>query len=90
MFLSLVDTSSLLASEASWTLDVMTTCLNPRQLPFGGGQPRFQLDSGGPLQTITCLTPPTKTPAGPRRRVVATDFAPDAQSPVAREPRREC
>ena len=61
VFLSLVDTEFSPRVESEWTLDVMTTCLNPQQLPFGGGQPRFQLDGGGPLQKIACLTAPTKT-----------------------------
>jgi len=61
LFLSLVDTEFTPAAAADWTVDVMTTCLNPRQLPFGGGQPEFRLSSGGPLQKITCLTPPTET-----------------------------
>ena len=47
VFLSLVDTEFSPSVEAEWTLDVMTTCLNPQQLPFGGGQPGFQLDGGG-------------------------------------------
>ena len=59
--LSLVDTDFAPSAESDWTVDVMTTCLNPRQLPFGGGQPKFQLGSGGPLQPIACLTPPTRT-----------------------------
>jgi type VI secretion system protein ImpG len=61
MFLSLVDTEFSPRAESEWTLDVMTTCLNPRRLPFGGGQPGFQIVGGGPLQRVTCLTPPTKT-----------------------------
>lgn len=68
MFLSLVDLDFLPAAPARWTLDVETTCLNrdlPRRLPFGGGQPRLQLSSGGPVGGIRCLTPftPTLRPA---------------------------
>ena len=58
--LSLVDADAAPLAVSEWNLDVMTTCLNPHQLPFGGGQPRFQLDGGGPIQTMRCLTPPTK------------------------------
>ena len=61
VFVSLIDPHFSPSVERDWTLDVMTTCLNPRQLPFGGGQPRFRLESGGPLQAITCLVPPTRT-----------------------------
>ena len=61
VFISLVDPSFSPSVENDWTLDVMTTCLNPRQLPFGGGQPRFQLQIGGPVQSISCLVPPTRT-----------------------------
>jgi type VI secretion system protein ImpG len=66
--LSIVDADFLPNVEAEWSLDVMTTCLNPLQLPFGGGQPKFQLVLGGPLEPIACLTAPTKTcrPAHPR------------------------
>ena len=69
----------------------MTTCLNPHQLPFGGGQPRFQLDGGGPIQTIALSDAADQdlTRAGARvGRVVAADLASDAQSPVAGESRR--
>jgi type VI secretion system protein ImpG len=61
MFLSLVDADFSPTDDAQWTVDIMTTCLNPQQLPFGGGRPRFQLETGGPLDAITCLVPPTKT-----------------------------
>ncbi len=60
VFISLVDIHSSPSVERDWMLDVMTTCLNPRQLPFGGGQPRFRLESGGPLLPIACLVPPTR------------------------------
>jgi type VI secretion system protein ImpG len=69
VFLSLVDQDFSPSIDTDSTLDVMTTCLNPRQLSFGGGQPRFQLESGGPLDAIACLTPPTKT-SRPRQSAV--------------------
>ncbi len=65
--MSLVDPHFSPSVASDWTLDVMTTCLNPRQLPFGGGQPKFQLESGGPLEAIACLTPPTKACRPPRQ-----------------------
>jgi type VI secretion system protein ImpG len=61
VFVSLVDSHFAPHLAVDWTVDVVATCLNPRQLPFGGGQPRFQLESGGPLQPTACLVPPTKT-----------------------------
>lgn len=61
VFLSLVDPHFSPGLAGDWTVDVMTTCLNPRHLAFGGGQPRFQLESGGPLQPVSCLVAPTKT-----------------------------
>jgi type VI secretion system protein ImpG len=61
VLVSLVDSHFSPSVPSDWTMDVMTTCLNPRQLPFGGGQPKFTLESGGPLQPTACLTPPTKT-----------------------------
>ena len=66
--LSIVDTDFSPDVEAGWALDVKTTCLNPQQLPFGGGQPKFRLASGGPIEPIACLTAPTKTcrPTHPR------------------------
>ena len=92
VFLSLVDTDFSPRVESDWTLDVMTTCLNPQQLPFGGGQPKFQLDGGGPTAE-DCLPDGADQdlPTGAHvRRVVAADLASDSQPPVAGEPRRQC
>jgi type VI secretion system protein ImpG len=65
VFVSLVDLALRPSAAADWVVDVETTCLNrdlPRNLPFGGGQPRLQLSEGGALVSrITCLTPPTRT-----------------------------
>jgi type VI secretion system protein ImpG len=65
VFLSLVDLDGRPTAAGDWTLDIQTTCLNrdmPRQLPFGGSQPRLQLPSGGALVArIDCLTAPTRT-----------------------------
>ncbi len=64
MFISLVDLDLARAGSTDWILDVETTCLNrdlPRRLPFGGGQPRLHLSEGGPIESVTCLTPPTPT-----------------------------
>lgn len=62
MFMSLVDLGLNPAMPADWTVSVETLCFNrdlPAQLPFGGGHPQFFLSDGGPIQAITCLTPPT-------------------------------
>jgi type VI secretion system protein ImpG len=64
VFLSLVDLQQEPVAATNWTLDVETTCLNrdlPHRLPFGGGKPRLQLNQGGDVARITCLTPPTRT-----------------------------
>ena len=66
MFVSIVDSQFSPAAQNDWTLDVVTTCLNPRRLPFGGGQPGFRLDTGGPLLPVECLTAPTKACRPPR------------------------
>lgn len=63
MYISLVDLdlNPNLVAESALHADV--TCLNrdlPESLPFGGGEPRMQLDQGGPV-VVTCLTKPTAT-----------------------------
>ena len=70
MFLTLVDLDFEPDVPADWAVVVETTCLNrdlPSRLPFGGGQPRLQLTSGGPIERVTCITPPTKTRRPPLR-----------------------
>jgi len=53
-----------------WTLDIDTLCTNrnlPSRMPFGGGQPRFQLEVAGSLAPIRCLkklTPPYRPSFG--------------------------
>ena len=64
VLLSLVDLEGGIPPFEDWTIDVETTCLNrdlPGRLPFGGGQPKLRLASGGVLAAVTCLTPPTRT-----------------------------
>src|SRR5262249_28245484 len=65
VYLSLVDLQLRPAAPAAWTLTAETTCLNrdlPRQLPFGGDQPRLHLIGGGGIVgAVRCLTPPTPT-----------------------------
>jgi type VI secretion system protein ImpG len=61
--LSLVDLDLDPSLPADWTLSVETTCLNrdlPGRLPFGGGEPRLQAETGA-LTAVTCVTAPTKT-----------------------------
>lgn len=41
-----------------WTVDIDTLCSNrnlPSRMPFGGGQPRFQLEAAGALAPVRCL-----------------------------------
>ncbi|HFE37178.1 MAG TPA: type VI secretion system baseplate subunit TssF [Gammaproteobacteria bacterium] len=65
LFISLVNLNFQEDIPDNWVLNVKTTCLNrdlPGRLPFGGGQPRLQLAEGNaPLQSIACITAPTKT-----------------------------
>lgn len=65
VFLSLIDLTLDPSAPPDWVVDVETTCLNrdlPRNLPFGGDQPRLQLSEGGAMiSRIACLTPPTRT-----------------------------
>ncbi len=65
VFLSLLDLGLRPSAPANWVVDIDTICLNrdlPRNLPFGGDQPRLQLSEGGALVSrITCLTAPTRT-----------------------------
>lgn len=61
--LSLVDLDLDPSLPADWTLSVETTCLNrdlPGRLPFGGGEPRLQAETGA-LTAVACVTAPTKT-----------------------------
>lgn len=61
--LSLVDLDLDPHLPSDWTLDVETTCLNrdlPGRLPFGGGQPQLQAETGE-LTSVACVTAPTKT-----------------------------
>jgi type VI secretion system protein ImpG len=70
MLLTLVDLDLEPATAADWTVVVQTTCLSrdlPLRLPFGGGQPRLRLTTGGPIEKVTCVTPPTKTRRPPLR-----------------------
>jgi type VI secretion system protein ImpG len=46
----------------NWTIDIETLCTNrnlPSRMPFGGGQPRLQLEGGGAIEKVNCLTKPT-------------------------------
>jgi type VI secretion system protein ImpG len=65
VYLSLVDLRHSPAATAGWTVEVETTCLSrdlPARLPYGGDRPRLTLSAGGgPVSSIVCLTPPTRT-----------------------------
>ncbi len=67
VYLSLVDLDFQSKVQASWTLDVETTCLN-RDLPARlSVSPKLSLsDGGGAVRGIRCLTPPTATVRPPR------------------------
>ena len=62
VWLTLADRSQNPELPAGSTLHVDVTCSNrdlPSRLPFGGGQPRLTLATGGPVGTIECLSAPT-------------------------------
>jgi type VI secretion system protein ImpG len=65
MYLRFVDLNSSPATDTgATTIDVDTVCLNrdlPGQMPFGGGQPRLQLDGQPQVSEIECLKAPTNT-----------------------------
>jgi type VI secretion system protein ImpG len=65
MYLRLVDLNSSPATDSdTTTINVDTVCLNrdlPGELPFGGGQPRLQLDGQPQVSEVECLTAPTNT-----------------------------
>lgn len=72
MYMSLVDLSFNSVKKDGWTLSTEITCLNrdlPERLPYGGGQPKLSMvSSKAPIESILCLTAPTRT-----RRVYADD-----------------
>jgi type VI secretion system protein ImpG len=60
--ISFVDLDFNPLSSGVWTMDIDTLCTNrnlPSRMPFGGGQPRLQLEGGGALEKVNCLTKPT-------------------------------
>jgi type VI secretion system protein ImpG len=65
VFVSLIDLDFRPSAKGGEYISIETTCLNrdlPSRLPFGGGQPRFQLREGSvPIDSIRCLTAPTPT-----------------------------
>jgi type VI secretion system protein ImpG len=77
--LAFVDLDFNPLSPGSWTIDVETICTNrnlPSRMPFGGGQPKLQLEGGGAIERVNCLTKPTaplRVPVGQglRWRVVS-------------------
>lgn len=65
--LSIVDLEFNPLEPGSWTIDIETTCTNrnlPSRMRFGGGRPRLQLEKGGAVSQVSCLTKPT-TPLRP-------------------------
>lgn len=65
VYLRLIDLEySPVSDTGDSTVNIETICLNrdlPGELPFGGGQPRLQLDGQPLIFEIECLTAPTKT-----------------------------
>jgi type VI secretion system protein ImpG len=64
VYLTLVDLQSQAVSLDEWTLHVTATCCNRdmvSRLPFGGGEPKLTLRTGGTTVSIEMLTPPTGT-----------------------------
>ncbi len=61
-------------APGNWTMDIDTLCTNrnlPSRMPFGAGQPRLQLDGGGVIEKVNCLTKPSnpmRPPLGQRLR----------------------
>jgi type VI secretion system protein ImpG len=72
LFLSFVDLDFDPAAPADYTVSIDALCLNrdlPSDLPYGGGNPRLQLDEGSSaVSGIACLTPPTPTRRPPLGR----------------------
>jgi type VI secretion system protein ImpG len=71
VYISLVDMSFKPTAPPVETLTIRTTSTNrdlPAKLPFGGGtQSDLQLEGGGPIARIRCLTKPTETLRPPLR-----------------------
>ncbi len=72
--ISFVDLDFNPLDPANWTIDIETTCTNrnlPARLPFGAGLPKLQLEGGGAIDKVTCLTKPTsplRAPVGQQLR----------------------
>lgn len=71
-YLTLVDLDGNPSIPADWVASVKTTCLNrdlPGLLPFGPGHPELNLLEKSPaVESLSCLTAPTKTLRLPSRR----------------------
>lgn len=64
VFLSFCDLDFNPMEPGQYSVDIETTCNNrdlPSRLPFGGGQPQLQIEGGGAVSKVTCLTKPTET-----------------------------
>lgn len=63
--LTIVDLDFQRSQYDGWYADIVATCCNrdlPGRLPFGGGQPRLHLPDGhGSVESVRCLTAPTRT-----------------------------
>lgn len=60
--ISFVDLEFNPLEPGNWTVDINTTCTNrnlPSRMPFGAGQPFLQLDGGGAVDRVLCLTKPS-------------------------------
>lgn len=62
MEIAIVDMDFEPLAPGRWTIDIDTICSNrnlPARMPFGGGQPKLQLEDGGALAPVRCLKKPT-------------------------------
>ncbi|MGK0481115.1 MAG: type VI secretion system protein ImpG [Planctomycetota bacterium] len=64
VYLQVVDLEFQASEMEGFALTAETTCTNrdlPGRLPFGGGHPRLALSAGGAVESVECLTAPTRT-----------------------------
>ncbi len=62
--ISFVDLKFNPLDAGSWTIDIETLCTNrnlPARMPSGAANPPLQLESGGAIEQVSCLTKPTST-----------------------------
>jgi type VI secretion system protein ImpG len=63
MSISFVDLDFDPLEAGNWTIDIETLCTNrnlPVDIPFDVGRTRLQIEGGGAIEKVSCLTKPTK------------------------------